>query len=49
MCVDQPVGVGFSYNNNTQKVNNTRDAAKQFVNFLSNFYKNNKDLDLIKR
>lgn len=46
MCVDQPVGVGFSYNNNTKKVNNTRDAAKQLINFLSNFFKNNPKLAL---
>lgn len=47
MCVDQPLDVGFSFNHNDVKVNNTRDAAKQFINFLSNFFKNNKDLDLI--
>jgi len=41
MCVDQPVGVGFSYNNNTKKVDNSKDAANHFANFLVNFYKNN--------
>jgi len=46
MCVDQPLDVGFSFNHNLQKINNTRDAAKQFINFLYNFYKNNMDLDL---
>jgi carboxypeptidase C (cathepsin A) len=46
ICIDQPVGVGFSYNNNTDKVNNTRDAANHFVNFLSNFYANNPKLNL---
>jgi carboxypeptidase C (cathepsin A) len=48
MCVDQPVGVGFSYNNNTKKVKNTQDSAKQFLNFLSNFFKANNKLALIK-
>jgi len=48
MCVDQPVGVGFSFNNNAKKVDNTVDAAKHFVNFLSNFLKNNKDFGLDK-
>jgi len=46
MCVDQPVGVGFSYNNNTNKVNNTKTAAKQFINFLHNFFENNQNLGL---
>lgn len=48
MCVDQPAGVGFSYNNNTKKVDNTQDAAKHFINFLSNFFKNNPKLGLSK-
>jgi len=46
MCVDQPVGVGFSYNNDTKKVNNTKDAANHFANFLVNFLNNNKILGL---
>ncbi len=46
MCVDQPVGVGFSYNNGSYRVNNTRDAATHFVQFLSNFFKNNPSLGL---
>jgi carboxypeptidase C (cathepsin A) len=46
ICIDQPVGVGFSYNNNTKKVDNTRDAANHFVNFLSNFFANNPNLAL---
>lgn len=46
MCIDQPVGVGFSYNNNTKKVDNTRDAANHFVNFLANFFANNPKLGL---
>lgn len=35
--VDQPLGVGFSYNKNSQ-VNNTYDASHHFINFLSRFY-----------
>ena len=46
MCIDQPVGVGFSYNNDTSKVTNTRDAANHFVNFLYNFFANNPKLNL---
>lgn len=46
MCVDQPVGVGFSFNNNSKKVDNTRDATSHFVNFLSNFFKNTPQLGL---
>lgn len=46
MCVDQPVGVGFSYNNGSYRVNNTRDAAEHFVKFLTNFFKNNPNLAL---
>ena len=30
LCIDQPIGVGFSYNNNTKKVDNTRDATNHF-------------------
>jgi carboxypeptidase C (cathepsin A) len=48
MCVDQPAGVGFSYNNNTNKVDNTQKATKHFINFLSNFFKNNPKLGLSK-
>lgn len=40
VCVDQPVGVGFSFNRGNDKVNNTRVAAKHFVNFLQNFFTN---------
>jgi carboxypeptidase C (cathepsin A) len=46
MCVDQPVGVGFSFNNNSKKVDNSRDAGDHFINFLSNFFKNNPTLGL---
>ena len=48
MCVDQPVAVGFSYNNNTKQVDNSKDAAKHFINFLTNFYKNTPSLGLSK-
>lgn len=47
MCVDQPLGVGFSYNKNAKKIDNSIDAANHFINFLSNFYKNNAKLGLI--
>jgi carboxypeptidase C (cathepsin A) len=40
MCVDQPLGVGFSTNVGNKKVDNTPDASKHFINFLSNFFKN---------
>ncbi len=40
MCIDQPIGVGFSINNN-KVVDNTPQAANHFVNFLVNFFKNN--------
>ena len=33
--------MGFSYNNNTKKVDNTPTATGHFMNFLHNFYKNN--------
>ena len=46
MCVDQPIGVGFSYNNGTDKVNNSRTAADHFVIFLQNFFKNNPSFGL---
>lgn len=46
LCIDQPLGVGFSFNNNTQKINNTNDAASQLVNFLSNFFAHNPKLSL---
>ena len=45
MCVDQPMGVGFSYNKNGL-VNNTYDAADHFINFMTNFYKNNPNFNL---
>lgn len=41
MCVDQPIGVGFSYNNASIKVTNTSQAADHFITFLQNFFKNN--------
>lgn len=41
MCVDQPLGVGFSSNVGNKKVDNTPDASRHFINFLSNFFKNN--------
>lgn len=37
MCVDQPVGVGFSWNKG-KIVDNSVLAAKHFVNFLYNFF-----------
>jgi len=40
MCVDQPLGVGFSFNNNSKKVDNSKQAADHFINFLVNFFKN---------
>lgn len=40
LCVDQPVGVGFSFNKGTNKVDNTPIAAKHFANFLYNFFTN---------
>jgi carboxypeptidase C (cathepsin A) len=46
MCVDQPVGSGFSYNNGSQQVSTSREAASHFINFLYNFYKNNPKLNL---
>lgn len=46
LCIDQPVGVGFSYNNHTQKVTNSKDAANHLINFLSNFYANTPKLNL---
>jgi len=46
MCVDQPVGTGFSYNNASQQVSTTREAGLHFVNFLFNFFKNNPKLNL---
>ena len=46
LCVDQPIGVGFSYNNNTDKVKDSRTAAIHFVTFLQNFFKNNPKLGL---
>lgn len=46
LCIDQPLGVGFSFNNNTQKINNTGDAASHLVNFLTNFFANNPKLSL---
>jgi carboxypeptidase D len=46
MCVDQPIGVGFSYNNNSKKVDNSPDAANHFINFITNFFKNNPKLGL---
>ena len=46
MCIDQPIGVGFSYNNATPVINNSRTAAEHFVTFMSNFYKNNPTLGL---
>jgi len=48
LCVDQPIGVGFSYNNGTEKVNNSRTAATHFITFLQNFFKNNPTLGLSK-
>ena len=48
LCVDQPAGVGFSFNNNTEQVNSTKDASKDFVQFMTNFYKNNPIFDLKK-
>ena len=45
MCVDQPIGVGFSYNNGTA-VNNSRTAAEHFAKFLTSFFKNNPSLGL---
>jgi carboxypeptidase C (cathepsin A) len=44
--VDQPVGVGFSFNNNSKKVDNSRDAADHFINFMVNFFKNNRNFTL---
>ena len=46
MCVDQPIGVGFSYNNGTDRVNNSRTAAQHFATFLSSFFKNNPSFGL---
>lgn len=46
MCVDQPVGVGFSYNNATEPVTNSTYAAEHFVKFLTSFFKNNPILGL---
>lgn len=46
LCPDQPIGVGFSYNKNDKKVDNTPQAADHFMNFLSNFFKNNPSLGL---
>jgi len=46
MCVDQPVGSGFSYNNGSQQVSTSREAASHFINFLYNFYKNNPKINL---
>ena len=46
LCIDQPVGVGFSYNNHTQQVTNSKDAANHLINFLSNFYANTPKLNL---
>lgn len=46
MCIDQPMGVGFSYNNNTNRINNTRDSTNHLINFLSNFFANNPKLNL---
>jgi carboxypeptidase C (cathepsin A) len=46
MFVDQPIGVGFSYNNGTKKVTDSRQAASHFVNFLYNFFRNNPKLNL---
>jgi carboxypeptidase C (cathepsin A) len=47
LCVDQPIGVGFSINEGNKVVDNTPTAANHFVNFLYNFFKNN-PWDLIK-
>jgi carboxypeptidase C (cathepsin A) len=41
MCIDQPIGVGFSINNGNKVVDNTNQAADHFINFMYNFYKNN--------
>jgi carboxypeptidase C (cathepsin A) len=38
--IDQPLGVGFSYNDKTKPlVNSARQAADHLLNFLSNLYK----------
>lgn len=46
MCVDQPIGVGFSYNNGSERVTNSTYAASHFVKFLTSFFKNNPNLGL---
>jgi carboxypeptidase C (cathepsin A) len=38
--VDQPVGTGFSYNKG-KTVDNSNLVASHFINFMSNFMKNN--------
>jgi carboxypeptidase C (cathepsin A) len=47
LCIDQPIGVGFSINQGNKIVDNTPTAANHFINFLYNFLKNN-PWDLIK-
>ncbi len=41
LFIDQPIGVGFSYNRDTTKplVNSARQAADHLLNFLFNLYK----------
>lgn len=39
LVVDQPFGVGFSYEQNNKIVSSTEEAANYFVNFMYNFKK----------
>lgn len=41
LCVDQPVGAGFSFNNGPKKIQYSTESADHFINFLFNFFKNN--------
>lgn len=40
MCVDSPLGVGFSNVKGNTTIDNSPDAANHFINFISNFFKN---------
>jgi carboxypeptidase C (cathepsin A) len=46
MCVDHPGKVGFSISDSTPT--SSKEASVHFINFLSNFYKNNAKLGLSK-
>lgn len=39
LVVDQPLGVGFSYDKNNYITRTTEEAGRYFVNFLYNFFK----------